>query len=319
MRARRHRSRAGRDMYFDAEGKPEGEPVAGRCARGGIPGTPAGPGLARASATASCRSRLRWRPAHAARADGFPVDARYVAAARFRAGLLKADPAAARVFLDDGEVPAAGFVVRQPELAQTLAALAAQGPRWLLRGRGGAARWSRACRWPAASGSSTTWPATASSSASPRASAYRGARITCASLPSVGRTGADRSRCRSWSAIRSARCRVRSATTSWWRHCAAAIRIAPAIWAIPTSSRRRRLLRTRAYADERAASISPDKATPERRARRVVPGAARGRQHHPLLGRGRATATGSPPRSASTCRSARAWSPAIPGCCSTTR
>ena len=165
----------------------EGEPVAGRRARGRDSRHAGGPGLARRAATASSAARdvaaarrCGWRR------TGFPVDARYVSAARFRAGLLKADPAAARVFLDRRRSPggrlrrAAAASWRNPGSARC------ERPRRLLRRRGGAASGRGRADAAAASGSSRTWPATGSSSASPRRFTYRGARITCASLPSSG-------------------------------------------------------------------------------------------------------------------------------------
>jgi gamma-glutamyltranspeptidase/glutathione hydrolase len=59
--------------------------------------------------------------------EGFPVDATYRAMARFRLATLQARPAAAAVFLAAGDVPAAGSLLRQPELAATLEALVQQG------------------------------------------------------------------------------------------------------------------------------------------------------------------------------------------------
>lgn len=59
--------------------------------------------------------------------EGFAVDERYRALAEFRRDVLMASPAAAGVFLDDGQVPAAGWNLRQPDLAATLQALADEG------------------------------------------------------------------------------------------------------------------------------------------------------------------------------------------------
>jgi len=59
--------------------------------------------------------------------DGFPVDEHYQRAARFRLNVLRASPAAAAVFLHHNRVPALGYLIRQPELAETLTRLAQQG------------------------------------------------------------------------------------------------------------------------------------------------------------------------------------------------
>ena len=67
------------------------------------------------------------RPAIRLARRGFEVGEPYRDLVAFRADALRASPAAARVFLDDGEVPAPGFRLRQPDLADTLEALARHG------------------------------------------------------------------------------------------------------------------------------------------------------------------------------------------------
>ncbi|GAB3482598.1 gamma-glutamyltransferase [Azotobacter salinestris] len=59
--------------------------------------------------------------------DGFPVDRIYRQRAGFRLSALRDDPESARLFLADGELPAEGRLVRQPELAATLERLAEHG------------------------------------------------------------------------------------------------------------------------------------------------------------------------------------------------
>ncbi|MCC6334536.1 MAG: gamma-glutamyltransferase [Myxococcales bacterium] len=71
-------------------------------------------------------------PAIRAATQGFPVTPRYVAMAKHRERCLASDPEAARIFLrpgvDGGPVtPALGTLLKQPELAKTLWALAKQG------------------------------------------------------------------------------------------------------------------------------------------------------------------------------------------------
>nr|WP_242671559.1 gamma-glutamyltransferase [Azotobacter chroococcum] len=59
--------------------------------------------------------------------DGFAVDRLYRQRAEFRLSALRDDPESARLFLADGEIPAEGHRVRQPELAATLERLAERG------------------------------------------------------------------------------------------------------------------------------------------------------------------------------------------------
>jgi gamma-glutamyltranspeptidase/glutathione hydrolase len=66
-------------------------------------------------------------PAIALARDGFAVGERYSMMAGFRTAALKADATAASIFLVDGEAPPVGAVIRQPDLARTLEALATGG------------------------------------------------------------------------------------------------------------------------------------------------------------------------------------------------
>jgi gamma-glutamyltranspeptidase/glutathione hydrolase len=117
---------AHRDMYLDARGHVvTGLSVDGPLAAG-IPGMPAA-----LEHISSRYGRLplsqSLAPAIRLARDGFAVTPRYRRLAGFRLDVLRASPAAASVFLDAGEVPAEGHVVRQPELAATLEAIAGRG------------------------------------------------------------------------------------------------------------------------------------------------------------------------------------------------
>jgi gamma-glutamyltranspeptidase / glutathione hydrolase len=59
--------------------------------------------------------------------DGFEVDQRYARLASFRVDVLNEWNEAADIYLDAGEVPAEGYRVRQPDLADTLERLAREG------------------------------------------------------------------------------------------------------------------------------------------------------------------------------------------------
>ena len=66
--------------------------------------------------------------------QGFAIDRIYRDRATMRQAALRDDAESARLFLDQGEVPALGKVIRQPELAATLQRLADQGRDGFYRG-----------------------------------------------------------------------------------------------------------------------------------------------------------------------------------------
>lgn len=98
-----------------------------------IPGTPAA-----LVELAEKRGRLPLKttlaPAIALARDGFAVDSVYRQRAGWRLAALRDDPESARLFLRDGDLPAEGHLLRQPELAQTLERLARHGHDGFYRG-----------------------------------------------------------------------------------------------------------------------------------------------------------------------------------------
>lgn len=117
---------ATRDMYLDANG----EVAPGRSMNGalaaGIPGTPAGlvhlaEHYGRLPLATSLAPAIRYAR------DGFAVTPHYRIMAGFRTEAMKANPETARIFLADGAPPADGTLLKQPDLAATLARLAAHG------------------------------------------------------------------------------------------------------------------------------------------------------------------------------------------------
>lgn len=66
-------------------------------------------------------------PAIRAAQKGFKVTPHYQRMAKFRLKALRASSAAAKVFLQDGEVPALGYVIKQADLVNTLNLLAQKG------------------------------------------------------------------------------------------------------------------------------------------------------------------------------------------------
>jgi len=67
--------------------------------------------------------------------EGFPVTEHYRRMARFRLEVLRSHPRAAAIFLKDGEVPPLGYLIKQPDLARTLEAIAKHGHDGFYRGK----------------------------------------------------------------------------------------------------------------------------------------------------------------------------------------
>ncbi|MFO7652898.1 MAG: gamma-glutamyltransferase [Candidatus Krumholzibacteriia bacterium] len=114
---------AHRELYFR-----EGRPVAELSRTGGL--AVAVPGMVRGLEELHRQGgRLPWRrllePAVALARDGFPVSA--LLRERIARHAPRLNDAARAIFLDRGEVPAEGSLLRQPDLARTLAAVAAGG------------------------------------------------------------------------------------------------------------------------------------------------------------------------------------------------
>ncbi len=124
---------ATRDMYLDAAGNAvPGASLDGPLAAG-IPGVPAAlVHLAREYGRLPLAQSLA--PAIRAAREGFAVTPRYRRMAAFRRDALRASPAAARIFLLDGEVPPEGHLIRQPELAAVLERLGREGRAGFYRG-----------------------------------------------------------------------------------------------------------------------------------------------------------------------------------------
>ncbi|MEW6352767.1 MAG: gamma-glutamyltransferase [Pseudomonadota bacterium] len=118
---------ATRDMYLDERGEIIPNLSVDGALAAAIPGTPAALAhLAQHYGRLPLTKTLA--PAIKLARQGFPVDAIYRNLAEFRLDVLRRFPAAARVFLDEqGQVPALGGTIKQPDLAATLHVLAEQG------------------------------------------------------------------------------------------------------------------------------------------------------------------------------------------------
>jgi gamma-glutamyltranspeptidase/glutathione hydrolase len=121
------------DMYLDASGRLiTGASIDGPLAAA-IPGTPAALAyLAEHYGRLPLRATLA--PAVRLARAGVAVTARYQRRAAMRRDALRRSAAAARVFLTDGQVPAPGAVIVQPDLAATMEKLAQQGAAGFYQG-----------------------------------------------------------------------------------------------------------------------------------------------------------------------------------------
>jgi gamma-glutamyltranspeptidase/glutathione hydrolase len=126
---------ASRDMYLDKAGNAiENASIAGALAAG-IPGEPAAfEYLARKYGKLPLKQSLE--PAIRLARDGFPLNARLQGGIRYKRQVLLRSPDATKVFLTaDGAVPEVGGVIKQPDLANTLQAIADQGAKGFYSGR----------------------------------------------------------------------------------------------------------------------------------------------------------------------------------------
>ena len=124
---------AHRDMYLDDDG----EVIPGLSMNGpiaaGIPGTPAAmEKLANQYGQLPLSQSLA--PAIRYAEQGFVVNKPYQRMATFRLKALQASPSAAAIFLENNQVPSDGFVIKQPELAKTLKAIAQHGASGFYQG-----------------------------------------------------------------------------------------------------------------------------------------------------------------------------------------
>jgi gamma-glutamyltranspeptidase / glutathione hydrolase len=179
-------SQARREMFLDAAGEPIPGLSTDSALAAGIPGEPAGLALLAAKyGRLSVAQDLA--PALRLARDGFALPARLRGGIDGRHAQFAADPQIARNFLDGGNVPAVGTIIRQPELAQTLQRLARDGFGAFYHGEL-AGQLVAAVR---AQGGIWTEQDLAQYHAierDPIVGHYRGARIVSASLPSSGGT-----------------------------------------------------------------------------------------------------------------------------------
>lgn len=126
-------SAASRNMYLDASGDVRSAASIDGPLAAGIPGQPAAL-VHIAERYGALPLRVSLAPAVRLANQGFAVDEEYRRMARLRLDVLRSSKDAARIFLDQGQVPALGHIVKQPELASTLERLADQGRDGFYRG-----------------------------------------------------------------------------------------------------------------------------------------------------------------------------------------
>lgn len=123
---------ASRDMYLDDAGRPTRASVAGPLAAG-IPGIPAAlVHLSERYGRLPLDRTLDAAIRHAR--EGFEVSTRYQRLATAVLDRLRKSPGGTSVFLDQGSVPAPGYVLRQPQLARVLERIRDEGADGFYRG-----------------------------------------------------------------------------------------------------------------------------------------------------------------------------------------
>jgi len=117
---------AKRDMYLDAKGEVIPNLSVDGALAAGIPGIPAGIAhLAAHYGKLPLSKTLAPAMRHAR--NGFAISESYRRIAQFRLEALRASPAAASIFLHENDVPPLGYLLKQPDLADTLEAIAKHG------------------------------------------------------------------------------------------------------------------------------------------------------------------------------------------------
>ena len=126
---------ASRDMYLDKSGNEIANASTSGALSAAIPGEPAAfEYLARKYGKLPLKQSLQ--PAIRLAREGFPLYARLQFGIKAKRDVLARSPDAAKAFLTaEGNVPEIGAIIKQPELAITLEAIAAQGARGFYEGR----------------------------------------------------------------------------------------------------------------------------------------------------------------------------------------
>ena len=122
------------DMFLDEDGHVDRDLATNGPLAAGIPGAPAAwVHIVENYGTLSLSEVLA--PAIRLAEEGFAVDAKYQALLNWRAHVMLRWEETAEIFMPGGEVPELGTIIRQPDLARTLRALAEHGRDGFYRGQ----------------------------------------------------------------------------------------------------------------------------------------------------------------------------------------
>ncbi|HCL41662.1 MAG TPA: gamma-glutamyltransferase, partial [Pseudomonas sp.] len=125
--------KAGRDLYRDASGEVQRDPAINGPLAAGIPGIPAAlVHLAEHYGRLPLAQSLA--PAIEAAENGFNSSEHYRTLVGYRLAAMQRDAETARLFLRDNQAPEAGTLITQPDLANTLRAIASHGRDGFYRG-----------------------------------------------------------------------------------------------------------------------------------------------------------------------------------------
>jgi len=175
---------ATRDMFLDKDGNPVPRLSTDSALAAGIPGEVAGLGLiARKYGRLTLAADLK--PAIRLAREGFPLYARLAAVIGYRQQVLRRQPDAAAVFLHDGAAPEPGFIIKQPQLAETLELIAREGSEAFYKGAF-ARRLVAGVRGLGGNWSEADLAGYAALERAPIVGLYRDARIVSASPPASG-------------------------------------------------------------------------------------------------------------------------------------
>jgi len=125
--------KAGPDMYLDEQGNVNRDLAINGPLSAGIPGLPAAiTHLSKNYGVLSLEKTLA--PAISIAENGFPATKKFLSMMKRRVPVIKRYSASASQFLDHGEVPTKGWILKQPDLAKTLRLIAKNGHKGFYSG-----------------------------------------------------------------------------------------------------------------------------------------------------------------------------------------
>ena len=171
-------------VYVGADGQPNRDVSTNGPLSAGIPGEPAGL-VWMAAHYGKLPLSVSLAPAIRIATEGFQPDARFLSTIEDRKDVLARYPASAAVYLPGGNVPTAGWTLRQPDLAKTLQRLAAKGHDGFYKGET-AKLLVDASRSAGGNWSTADLDAYQAKEREPLSVEYKGYRIVTAPPPSSG-------------------------------------------------------------------------------------------------------------------------------------